>query len=296
MWACRERVIKEPRPFRALASLLSQLAAIRLIRCDNKVSKGMANSNRGLQVTIGDVTYNLDGFDDPVEALSVISEYLRGLDAQGTGRRTAMQPDPALEAGGDPAVVIRPARRRRVESSPAGDEEAVLSQFLSRTERRAAAPEGLRRREAVVQQKAAALASRADAAVTSRKADRRAQPFHEDPRDAAQAPAEAATLRGSGPLPRRDAAFAGFVATLGAVGLPDLVDAATAWLVREGTGAVTRSRILGLAAHVMTDAPERGVALRCFEALLREGRIRRVSGDRFALGPTSRFATGIRER
>ncbi|TNC63552.1 hypothetical protein [Rubellimicrobium roseum] len=259
----------------------------------------MADTTRGLQVTIGDVTYSLEGFDDPVEALAVISDYLRGLEAQGSGEGPG---DPvalrrALEQVRDlgPGRTAGPARAGRQRLPDLGAEgDAALNRMISRADRQLATPEATRKRLSLANQKAAVAATRADRALgTGRKGEPLAEPFRDDLRQVGPArarPEEPAAGRGPAPLPARDAAFADFVARAGLSDLPDLIDAATAWLVREGTGAVTRSRILSLAARIMTDPPERADALRCFEALLRDGRIARVGGDRFATGPESRFA------
>lgn len=85
--------------------------------------------------------------------------------------------------------------------------------------------------------------------------------------------------------------FAAFAAEAGAAAsLPDVLEAAAAWLlVARGEERPSRTQLLRLATEVLPEPPSREDALRVLGILLRQGRLARVEGGRFRVGAEARF-------
>ncbi|MEM7490532.1 MAG: hypothetical protein AAF390_15540 [Pseudomonadota bacterium] len=90
--------------------------------------------------------------------------------------------------------------------------------------------------------------------------------------------------------------FEQFAADLGAVDLPDVLEAAAVYSAQVmGNERFSRPRLLHLAAEAVDDM-SREDGLRGFGQLLRDGTIRKVSRGEFALGGESRFAEAASRR
>ncbi len=88
-----------------------------------------------------------------------------------------------------------------------------------------------------------------------------------------------------------DEPFRTFAAAVGAMILPDLLEAAAVWLARVGgPGEGTRAELAALAGQALRLEPPREEVLRVIGILLREGRLVRGSAGRFRAAPGSRFA------
>jgi hypothetical protein len=87
--------------------------------------------------------------------------------------------------------------------------------------------------------------------------------------------------------------FAAFAASAGATALPDLLEAAAAWLSRRGGAEPsTRGELVALATEALRAEPVREDALRAIGTLLREGRLLRGQGGRLQAGTATRFDPG----
>jgi hypothetical protein len=104
---------------------------------------------------------------------------------------------------------------------------------------------------------------------------------------AARTPAEAMPSR---PAPPAPGSFADFAGSVGAAELPDLLEAAAAWIARaDGDGSAGRAELLHLAREPLGREPGREDVLRVIGTLLREGRLARAGNGRFRPGPLSRL-------
>jgi hypothetical protein len=94
-------------------------------------------------------------------------------------------------------------------------------------------------------------------------------------------------------LPRRLDSFAAFASEMGASSLPDLLEAAAAWLCFvDEAESVSRAQLVALAAEALPEAPDREEALGAFGTLLRQGRIAPVASGRYRVSAGSRFDPG----
>lgn len=209
-------------------------------------------------------------------------------------RATALRAEPEVPAGG---------ARHRLAESP--DEE--VEHLLEEAEGRLADPDATRRRDALAALKVA---------VAQAQGQREALEAREDPEDAfrddlAQGEADQGAAKTPAPLrlvaaqrvdlppaepPARAApptppSFAEFAARAGAESLPDLLEAAAAWMaVAKGEEEPARVDLLRLASEVAPVPPSREDALRVFGTLLRQGRLERRDGGRVRLAEETRFA------
>jgi hypothetical protein len=89
--------------------------------------------------------------------------------------------------------------------------------------------------------------------------------------------------------------FAELVEQLGAGQLPEVIEAAAAYItVIDGRETFTRPQLVRLAASVAGDAPAREDGLRAFGLLLREGRIVKARRGQFALAEGNRMLAEMR--
>ena len=90
--------------------------------------------------------------------------------------------------------------------------------------------------------------------------------------------------------------FEQFAADVGAVDLPDILEAAAVYSATVmGQDSFSRPRLLHLAAEAVDDL-SREDGLRGFGQLLREGTLRKVSRGTFALGNASRYQAEAERR
>ena len=220
----------------------------------------------------------------------------------------------------DPAA--HPGLHRLLSATPESGEEEELSRILSRADDQLADPEAARRRGVLAQLKAAVVATQAERALGESDAGPQARQgaFRHDLTEVVrtQAPApprpEQAPLRlvasqrvdtpsepptvlddeeedAQDSLPvRRPGSFRVFASELSALSLPDLLEAAAAWLCFvDERESVSRGQLLALASEALEAAPEREEGLRAFGTLLREGRVAAVAGGRYRVSDSSRF-------
>ncbi|EYD72091.1 lipoprotein, putative [Rubellimicrobium mesophilum DSM 19309] len=227
-----------------------------------------------------------------------------------------MAPAPAAEAAAHPGL------QKLLAATPEGEEE--LSRIMSRAEDRLADPEAVRRRDAIAQLKAAVAATEAERALGEPDPGPQARQdaFRHDLSEAVRsqppgARSEQAPLRlvaalrvdappaaevedrveeakEEDPLPvRRPDSFRVFASEMSASTLPDLLEAAAAWLCFvDDRESVSRAQILALASEALEARPEREEGLRAFGTLLREERIVAVAGGRYRVSEGSRFHPG----
>lgn len=217
----------------------------------------------------------------------------------------AMLGERAAALRAEPQAPQAGTRHRLVESP---DEE--VDHLLEEAEGRLADPDATRRRDALTALKVAVA-----------QGQREVLGEREDPEDAFRddfALGEAARGSAKAPAPLRLVAaqrvdlpsgaaeptrapkppeapeppsFAEFAGRAGAESLPDLLEAAAAWMaVAKGEGEPARVDLLRLASEVTPVPPSREDALRVFGTLLRQGRLERREGGRVRLAEETRFA------
>ncbi|MBN9886769.1 hypothetical protein [Salipiger abyssi] len=221
-----------------------------------------------------------------------------------------------------------PARAMLTENS-VGDTDA--SRILDETNTQLEEPEGNRRRSAIAHLRAAVAATRADK-LLGRKKDSEAafEPYREDlanvvrprrphaPENHTQRPVELtrpAPLKlvaeqrvdaeQPAPRPRRvhvaevetggESGFADYADSVGAVDLPDLLEAAAAYLsFVEGREQFSRPQLMTKVRQVETHESSREDRLRTFGQLLREGKIEKTRGGRFTASERISFKPDAR--
>lgn len=91
--------------------------------------------------------------------------------------------------------------------------------------------------------------------------------------------------------------FVAFARDLGATALPDLLEAAAAYLAdAEGCAQFSRPRLMAMLKQVEQEGFSRGEGLRSFGRLLHEGKLRKLSDGRFAVTGKTRFRAEARHR
>lgn len=91
--------------------------------------------------------------------------------------------------------------------------------------------------------------------------------------------------------------FSEFAEELGATALPDLLEAAAAYLADvEGRTQFSRPMLMGKLKEVDEDGFSREEGLRSFGKLLREGKLQKLSGGRFAVTEETEFRAEARRR
>lgn len=222
-------------------------------------------------------------------------------------------------------------------AQPETGKRSEVSRIFDETDSQLADPGSVRRRNTIQHLRAALAATRAekeagtdltkkvdstpyrgdlDAAVRPRRAlaapdaPRSARP--EEPRPAPlKLVAEQRVDKPRGPVrPRRvtvpaqaevveaqDQDFSAFAAELGATDLPDLLEAAAAYLVDiEGRSQFSRPMLMGKLREIDEDGFSREDGLRSFGQLLREGKLQKLSGGRFAVTDETEFRDASRRR
>ncbi|GAW36708.1 hypothetical protein RA2_03783 [Roseovarius sp. A-2] len=88
----------------------------------------------------------------------------------------------------------------------------------------------------------------------------------------------------------RDGGFTAFAEKVGASALPDLLEAAAAYLADvEGRSQFSRPMLMGKLKEIEQDRFSREDGLRSFGKLLREGKLQKLSGGRFAITEDTEF-------
>ncbi len=244
-------------------------------------------------------------------ALARIAEQARSGPVEGRMDGDVLLLRAAPPSGESPAPDSAAPRRRKLPAPPP-DDEGVVDRILSQANIHLADPEGARRREAIASLKAAVAATQAGRVLGDSVPDEeeRQDAFRDDLRQAVQGrPGSAAEPEGRPAPPQRPGgpqradgsgpseppSFAAFAAEVGAGSLPELLDAAAAWVaVADSADGASRPQLLALAASLLPAPPGRDEGLSCFEALLGQGRLERAEGGRFRPGPESRFHAGRR--
>jgi hypothetical protein len=89
--------------------------------------------------------------------------------------------------------------------------------------------------------------------------------------------------------------FADFASKMGATALPDLLEAAAAYLVHvEGREEFSRPQLMNKARQGTSEALSREDGLRSFGQLLRQGKIQKVRGGRFTASEDIGFKPAAR--
>ncbi|WP_163849225.1 hypothetical protein [Pseudooceanicola aestuarii] len=98
-----------------------------------------------------------------------------------------------------------------------------------------------------------------------------------------------------GEAPEAATSFRDYAARVGAVELPDLLEAAAAYLSYvEGRGEFSRPQIMTTVRSLEPETFSREDGLRSFGLLLREGKIRKIDGGRFVVSDRLAFGPGKR--
>ena len=211
-----------------------------------------------------------------------------------------------------------------------------LSRIFDETDRQMADPGSARRRNAIQHLRAALAAARAETAAGADIAKpvdaspyrgdldaavrpRRAMPATDSPRSARPAAPLPSPLKlvdeqrvdtPRGPVrPRRvatpgaeaarpqETGFAAFAEELGVTQLPDLLEAAAAYLADvEGHTRFSRPMLIGKLREIAGEHVPREDSLRSFGELLGEGKLQKIAGGRFAVTATTGFRTEAQRR
>jgi len=242
-------------------------------------------------------------------------------------------PQAEAEKAAAPALARDTAKPQRAGLGDVAD-EAALSRIFEQTDSQMATPESSKRRNTIQHLRAALAATRAEkeagadlntkvdespyrgdlaAAVRPRRPEalgtRSARP--EEPRPAPlKLVAEQRVDVGRSPVrPRRvaapqpevlapqDGGFSDFAEEMGATALPDLLEAAAAYLADvEGRAQFSRPMLMGKLREVDEEGFSREDGLRSFGQLLREGKLQKLSGGRFAVTEETEFRAAAKRR
>ena len=218
-----------------------------------------------------------------------------------------------------------------------GGKRTEVSRIFDETDSHMADPGSMRRRNTIQHLRAALAATRAEKAAGAdleKKVDaspyrgdldaavrpRRAMPAPDAPRgtrpeeprpaplklvaeqrvDTARTPVRprrvAAAAR-SEVVEAQDKGFSTFAEELGATDLPDLLEAAAAYLADvEGRSQFSRPMLMGKLREIDEEGFSREDGLRSFGQLLREGKLQKLSGGRFAVTEETEFRAAARLR
>ncbi|MDZ7711242.1 MAG: hypothetical protein U5K36_15190 [Roseovarius sp.] len=95
----------------------------------------------------------------------------------------------------------------------------------------------------------------------------------------------------------QDKDFSAFAEELGATSLPDLLEAAAAYLADvEGRNQFSRPMLMGKLREIDEEGFSREDGLRSFGQLLREGKLQKLSGGRFSVTEETEFRTAAQRR
>jgi hypothetical protein len=277
----------------------------------------------------GEDTVNIFGDDDsPLspEDEAELQRELASLDAE-------LEAGDAPGQAGAPAVGASPPADT---SEPAGKRTEV-SRIFDETDSQMADPGSVRRRNTIQHLRAALAATRAEKAAgadLAKKID--SSPYRGDldaavrPRRAIPAPDAPRSTRPEEPRPAplklvaeqridtarppvrprrvattppgelveaQDTGFAGFAEERGAEGLPDLLEAAAAYLADvEGRSQFSRPMLMGKLREIDEGGFSREDGLRSFGQLLREGKLQKLPGGRFAVTGETEFRAATRRQ
>jgi hypothetical protein len=244
---------------------------------------------------------------------------------------TATDPEAPVAANKSPAPEPEPAAQDRT------GKRTEMSRIFDETDSQMADPGSVRRRNTIQHLRAALAATRAErAAGTDLRAEVDSTPYRGDldaavrPRRAISAPDAPRVARPEEPrpaplklvaeqrvdAPRRkvrprrvttpsqtgviepeDKGFTGFAEELGATDLPDLLEAAAAYLADvEGRNQFSRPMLMGKLREVGEEGFSREDGQRSFGQLLREGKLQKLSGGRFTVTGETEFRSAARRR
>ncbi|MET4102232.1 pilus assembly protein FimV [Roseovarius sp. MBR-78] len=237
----------------------------------------------------------------------------------------------------DTAEAPPPAPQSRAPEQPASaDKKTEVSRIFDEADSQMADPGSVRRRNTIQHLRAALAATRAEkaaGATLAKKVD--ALPYRGDldaavrPRRAMPAPDAPRSRRPEEPRPAplklvaeqrvdmpqrtvrprrvarpkaevaeaQDKDFSVFAEELGATALPDLLEAAAAYLTDvEGRNQFSRPMLMGKLREIDEDGFSREEGLRSFGQLLREGKLQKLSGGRFTVTDETEFRTAAQRR
>ncbi|MFB9148461.1 hypothetical protein [Roseovarius ramblicola] len=110
-------------------------------------------------------------------------------------------------------------------------------------------------------------------------------------------PRRVTTPSQTGVIEAQNKDFSAFADELGATGLPDLLEAAAAYLADvEGRSQFSRPMLMGKLREVDEDGFSREDGLRSFGQLLREGKLQKLSGGRFCVTEETEFRSAAQRR
>ena len=283
----------------------------------------------------GEDTVNI--FGDEAGALSPEDEAdlqreLASLDAElGTDIVDEAEAEAQITAESKPAP--EPAPEAQAETG----KRTEVSRIFDETDSQLADPGSVRRRNTIQHLRAALAATRAEKAAgadLAKKVD--ASPYRGDldaavrPRRAIPAPDAPRSSRPEEPRPAplklvaeqrvdkpqapvrprrvartpqaevaeaQDKSFSAFAGELGATALPDLLEAAAAYLADvEGRNQFSRPMLMGKLREIDEEGFSREDGLRSFGQLLREGKLQKLSGGRFSVTEETEFRRSAQQR
>jgi len=231
----------------------------------------MAGSGKILTITYGTFTCTLEGFDDPLQVMTSILEYLRELEATGQGvvpgapdrdmligiasGGAALEVDADEHAGG---IRLRPVQVRAPPpetaptdpgTQPPTGPQDEMSRIFAETDMQLETPASSRHRNAIQHARAALAATRA----------------------------------------RTSEDFGSFVVRMGASGLPDLVEAAAAYITDiEGRARISPRMLMEKLAEVGGPASRDDMPRAC-AALLEAGKLRACPDGDYAITDQTEF-------
>jgi hypothetical protein len=314
------------RPARVLKVKRSDFEAARAEGLFEETGEDEVGQDDGLAGNIFDVD------DSPLSAEEEadLQRELAALDAElGDETGEADQPDATQE----PETVADRSERVKFEDVA---RENDLARIFDEADTQMAAPETSRRRNTIQHLRAALAATRAEkdagadltrkpdanpyrgdlaAAVRPRRPEALAAPARsarpEEPRaaplklvaeqrvDTQRAPVQPRRITTQKPevLEAVEGGFSDFAEELGATALPDLLEAAAAYLADvEGRTQFSRPMLMGKLREVDEEGFSREEGLRSFGKLLREGKLQKLSGGRFAVTEETEFRAEARRR
>ncbi|MGR3618644.1 MAG: hypothetical protein ACU0AX_04030 [Roseovarius sp.] len=275
--------------------------------------------------------------EDEAELQRELASLDAEIDAEIEAEDEAKTWDEPEVAGGRPAPGPTPEVELAHAAQAEGGKRTEVSRIFDETDSHMADPGSVRRRNTIQHLRAALAATRAERAAGAdleKRIDaspyrgdldaavrpRRAMPAPDAPRgtrpeeprpaplklvaeqrvDTARTPVRprrvAAAAR-SEVVEAQDKGFSTFAEELGATDLPDLLEAAAAYLADvEGRSQFSRPMLMGKLREIDEEGFSREDGLRSFGQLLREGKLQKLSGGRFTVTEETEFRAAARRR